>query len=188
MKRSAVVVFALSALAIGTASVPAASEDHSADVNVHAPRTIAFFDVMYGVDGPFLEEENAIRGVPGDELPWEIRGFARGRLDTDGHLSIRIRGLVFTHDEVVPPNLRGTNDETEFRGLVSCLSETDEETVETVNVVTDPFPATPGGNSSIVTTIDLPESCIAPIIMVLAGSEDKWFAVTGFEAEEEEEE
>jgi len=36
--------------------------------------------------------------------------------------------------------------------------------------------------------IDLPNPCVAPIITVLAGSEDKWFAVTGFEAEEEEEE
>lgn len=41
------------------------------------------------------------------------------------------------------------------------------------------------GDSSIRATVNLPNPCVAPIIMVLAGSEDKWFAVTGFEAEEE---
>jgi hypothetical protein len=27
---------------------------------------------------------------------------------------------------------------------------------------------------------------VAPVIMILAGSEDKWFAVTGFESEEDD--
>ena len=31
----------------------------------------------------------------------------------------------------------------------------------------------------------LPNPCVAPVIFVLAGSEDKWFSVTGFEAEED---
>jgi hypothetical protein len=57
--------------------------------------------------------------------------------------------------------------------------------VKTVNVTTEGFPATKSGDSFIKAKIDLPNPCVAPIIMVLAGSEDKWFAVTGFEAEEE---
>ena len=43
-------------------------------------------------------------------------------------------------------------------------------------------------DSFIKATIELPNPWVAPIIMVLAGSEEKWFAVTGFEAEEEEDE
>ena len=31
----------------------------------------------------------------------------------------------------------------------------------------------------------LPNPCVAPIVFVLAGSEDKWFSVTGFESEEQ---
>jgi hypothetical protein len=148
-------------------------------------RTLQSFDTMYGVDGPFVGETFAIRGIPGDELPWTVRD-ARGRLDTEGHLTIRVRGLVFTDDPEVPPELRGINDETEFRGAVSCLTEQGDQ-VTTVNVISRGFPATPAGDSSIRDSLTLPNPCVAPIIFVLAGSEDKWFAVAGFESEEDEE-
>ena len=146
------------------------------------PRTILAFDTMYGVDGPFVKEENAIRGIPGDEDPWEI-GRATGKLDTEGHLLIRVRGLVFKDNP--DPNLIGKNDEPEFRGLVSCLTEEGDSVVE-ANVKTAGFPATESGDSLIFEKIELPDPCVAPIVMVLAGSEDKWFSVTGFESEEDE--
>src|SRR5262245_48333929 len=84
------------------------------------PSLIAF-GKMYGVDGPFVGDTNPIRGVVGDELPWEVAS-ARGRLDTNGHLRMRVRGLVFTNDPEVPPDKQGINDEENFRALVSCLS------------------------------------------------------------------
>src|SRR4026207_467183 len=59
------------------------------------------FSPMSGGDGPFVGDAFPIRGVRGDELPWEVRG-ASGRLDTDGHLTLRIRGLVFKDEEGVP--------------------------------------------------------------------------------------
>jgi hypothetical protein len=43
------------------------------------------------------------------------------------------------------------------------------------------------GNSFIDQKLDLPNPCVAPIVFVMAGSEDKWFAVTGFEREEADE-
>jgi hypothetical protein len=76
----------------------------------------------------------------------------------------------------VPPELRGINDEESFRAVVSCLTEEGETVVER-NVFTAPFPATPGGDSKIRTTVELPQPCVAPTVLVLAGSEDKWFAV-----------
>jgi len=146
-------------------------------------RKILTFSTMYGVDGPFVGEDNPIRDVVGDELPWSVDGFVIGDLDTRGHLRILVHGLVFADDPSVPPDLVGTNDEADFRGLVSCLVEADDGTVETQNVVTDGFPATVHGDSYIHATIELPDTCVAPIVMVLADSEDKWFAVTGFESE-----
>jgi hypothetical protein len=101
-------------------------------------------------------------------------------------LEILVRGLVFKNDPSVPPELRGQNDEDEFRALASCLTE-EGDAVVTKNVITAGFPATTNGDSFIKATIELPNPCVAPIIMVLAGSEDKWFAVTGFEAEEDDE-
>ena len=66
--------------------------------------------------------------------------------------------------------------------IVSCLTGGKSKGhVNTVNIVTSPFPATPTGDSDIDTTISLPSSCIAPIVFVMSGSEDKWFAVTGAE-------
>jgi hypothetical protein len=149
----------------------------------HDSKLVQAFDAMYGVDGPFVGDGFPIRGIPGDELPWEIRE-ARGRLDTDGHLTIKVRGLVFKDAPEVPVELRGKNDETEFRAAVSCWTEEGDH-VATVNAITRGFPATVSGDASIRATLSLPNPCVAPIVMVLAGSEDKWFAVTGFESEEE---
>jgi hypothetical protein len=148
----------------------------------HAKRLLTF-KTMFGVDGSFVGEP--IRGVIGDKLPWEIAQFIRGKLNTEGRLNIAVRGLVFKDDPSVPPELRGKNDETEFRGLVSCLTENKDKVV-TRNVITEGFPATVDGDAFIKAKIELPNPCVAPIIMVLAGSEEKWFAVTGFEVEENE--
>jgi len=146
------------------------------------PRIVAF-DHMYGVDGPFVGATNAIRGIPGDELPWAVAHFIRGRLDTEGNLKIEVRGLVFADKPSVPPDLRGKNDEAEFRAVVSCLTELSETEVGTTNVTTVGFPATVNGDSDIDAHVVLPNPCVAPDVFVIAGSEDKWFAVTGFEAE-----
>ena len=164
-----------------TAGVSVASGRH--EDGAPLPNILAF-DTMYGVEGPFLGEANAIRGVVGDEAPWAIEHFIKGRLTRGGRLQILVRGLVFADDPLVPPELVGKNDEETFRGLVSCLTE-EGETVVTENVETEGFPADVNGNSFIDAKIDLPNPCVAPIVFVMAGSEEKWFAVTGFESEDE---
>jgi hypothetical protein len=144
-------------------------------------RVVMDFATMYGVDEAFVGA-NPIRDLVGDELPWEIVGGVHGRLTNRGHLRIRVRGLVFTHDPEVPPEKQGTNDEDQFRAVVSCLVEQGGQVV-TQNVTTTGFPATPSGNSDIDAQLELPGECVAPIIFIIAGSEEKWFAVTGFSSE-----
>jgi len=146
-------------------------------------RVVLDWATMYAVDEAFVGATNPIRGIVGDELPWEIDGGVHGRLTSRGHLHVRVRGLVFTHDPEVPPEMQGTNDETEFRAVVSCLNENDAGQVVTTNLTTPGFKATPSGNSDIDTDLILPEECVAPIVFVIAGSEDKWFAVTGVSTE-----
>jgi hypothetical protein len=141
-------------------------------------RLVLSFETMYGVDGPFVNDAS-IRGVLGDELPWDIHK-VKGSLSADGHLLLQIKGLVFSNDPSVPPEKRGTNDETSFRALVSCLVENGNQ-IGTANIMTAGFPATTTGDSTIDTTIAMPPQCVAPIIFVLSGSEAKWFAVTGAE-------
>jgi len=182
MQRGMSWAIALLSIVALSSSTPSTRRSGAQSRETHEGGTLQSFDTMYGVDGPFVGDGFPIRGIPGDELPWEVKE-ARGKLDTDGHLTIRIRGLVFKDSPEVPVELRGTNDETEFRGAVSCWTEEGDH-VGTVNVVTPGFPASVTGDSSIRATVNLPNPCVAPIIMVLAGSEDKWFAVTGFESEE----
>jgi hypothetical protein len=172
----------LSAAALHPSRSPAGDAGAGAR-DPHESKVLQTIDTMYGVDGPFVGDGFPIRGIPGDELPWEVRD-VKGRLDTDGHLTIKVRGLVFKDSPDVPVELRGKNDETQFRAAVSCWTE-DGDHVATVNAITPGFPATVSGDSSIRATLSLPNPCVAPIVMVLAGSEDKWFAVTGFEAEGE---
>ena len=117
------------------------------------PGTLVSFGAMYGVDDAFVNRKE-IRGVRGDELPWEV-GSAVGSLGTDGHLTIRVRGIVFSDVPEVPANLRGTNDESQFRALVSCLVASDHK-VSTVNITTAGFSATQTGDSDIDTTVQLP--------------------------------
>jgi hypothetical protein len=145
------------------------------------PKLLLAFGAMYGVDAGFVGSANPIRGgIPGDDLPWDIDR-AHGFLMSNGHLVIDVRGLVFANDPSVPPDIVGTNDETQFRGMVSCLIENDNGTVGEVHVISPGFPATTTGNSRINAMLDIPSTCIAPIVFVLAGSEDAWFATTGFE-------
>jgi hypothetical protein len=152
----------------------------STTVQATSDSKIVSFETMYGVDEGFVNNK-AIRGVLGDELPWAV-GSAVGSLTVGGHLTARVRGIVFTEDEEVPPELRGINDEPTFRALVSCLvSEKKGKKISTVNVTTAPFAATATGDSDIDAQVQLPADCVAPIIFIISGTEDHWFAVTGAE-------
>lgn len=176
----------LAVVLLATASVALASHSRRSqegEGDFHGLPFILSFDAMYGVEGPLLGEANAIRGIVGDEAPWAIAHFIKGRLLKNGRLQILVRGLVFADDPLVDPGLVGKNDEATFRGVVSCLSEDDQGGIVPVNVTTTGFPASELGDSLIDETLDLPNPCIAPIVFVIAGSEDKWFAVTGFESE-----
>lgn len=168
----------------GTVPRPSATRTASAN-GASAGIQIVTFQTMYGVDDAFINN-TSIRGVKGDELPWVI-GSATGSLGVGGHLIASIRGLVFADDPSVPPELRGINDESEFRALVSCLvSESPgkgngKPKVQTVNILTGGFAATRTGDSNIDAHVQLPGDCVAPVIFIMSGSEDKWFSVMGGE-------
>ena len=142
-------------------------------------RVILAFSTMYGVNGPFVGAANPLRGVNGDALPWVVSKSAKGSLTSTGKLNIKVKGLVFPDDPSVPPELRGINDDEEFRALVSCITVDGDEVTEE-NVMTEGFPADTKGNSKIKAQVALPDPCLAPIVMILGGDEDLWFAATGF--------
>jgi hypothetical protein len=134
------------------------------------------FNTMAPVVVPFTGSANAIRGVSGGGLPWQI-DMAHGLLGSDGRLLVQVQGLVLLEAAPVPPNLQGTNPIPLFRAIVSCQTIVGGAAT-TANVTTDPFAATTTGDSKIQATVTLPSPCVAPIIFV-GPSATTWFAVTG---------
>lgn len=130
------------------------------------------FDTMVTVSGPFKGATNPINGVNGGGLAWTI-DVGRGKLRTDGQLTITVRGLVLAEGPSA-----GTNPITGFRGLVSCHTIDTTGAATIVNVSTDIVPATPTGNADIDAVLELPEPCIGPIVFVTSPT-SAWFAATG---------
>ena len=172
------------ALVVGLSFVTLSVQAHAVPGHHKHPRTLLAFQSMYGVDGPFVGTANPVRGIAGDGLPWDVPTVANGVLTTDGGLFIAVRGLVISDEEGIPDDLRGINPDATFRGLVSCLTEEGDSVIEK-NVPTKEFKANKQGDSLIFTKIELPNPCVAPIVMIEAGKRDAWFAMTGFEDEEE---
>lgn len=176
---------ALAALLFTVALVaPAASAAASPASKGHRPswghrghhRTILEFDTMAPVIEPFTGPTNAVRGVPGGGLPWEIDA-AKGELSSDGRLNVEVRGLVLARRAPVPEERQGTNPVPSFKAIVSCLTSKDGEPA-TVNVSTEPAPATSTGDSRIRGRVELPSPCFAPIVFVTS-PDGAWFATTG---------
>ena len=129
------------------------------------------FERMAPVVAPFTGATNAIRGINGGGVPWSIES-GTGFLRADGRLHIEVKGLI------IPA--RGDNPISAFRGVVNCL--TPASPTNGVNLVTDPLPATTTGDSTIDAMVDLPETCVAPIVFVTNGTGSPpgaWFASTG---------
>lgn len=154
----------VAALVLGVALIAQASASSSS-----AGPPVLKFNTMVGVDGPFRGSTNAIRGVNGAGAPWRVDE-VDGSLKSGGRLKIDVEGLVLVSS--------GLNPSANFRAIVSCLTN-DATTVSTVNLVTDPFPATTTGDSEIEADVNLPSPCVAPIVFVTNAAGTSWFAVTG---------
>jgi hypothetical protein len=133
------------------------------------PGTILSFSTMSPVTGPYVGSSNPIRGLNGGGVPWIIES-GRGSLDRDGHLKVRVDGLVLapTH----------SNPVAMFKAIVSCQSIGAGGSATVVNVSTSTFPANTEGESHIKATVQLPSPCIAPIVFVTSPG-GAWFAATG---------
>jgi hypothetical protein len=137
------------------------------------------FDTLTPVAGPYASSANAVRGIAGGGLPWVMES-GSGSLSRDGHLLVRIRGLVLASDPSVPASMRGTNPFPAFRAVVSCLSIGPDGAAAITNVSTGDFDATSSGDADIDARVSLPQPCIAPIVLVTGPSgAESWFAVTG---------
>jgi hypothetical protein len=132
--------------------------------------------VLSPVIEPYTGATNAIRGVPGGGLPWELDS-GSASLRADGRLHVKVDGLVLARRAPVAPELQGKNPFAQFRAIVSCLTATGG-TATAANLLTEPFAVTPAGDGQLHTSVALPSPCFAPIVFVTSPT-GQWFAVTG---------
>jgi hypothetical protein len=162
MKRLALLLSLVGVVGLGVAFAASAGGNSA---------KVLKFERMAPVVAPFTGSTNPIRGLNGGGVPWSIES-GTGFLRADGRLHIQVEGLI------IPS--RGDNPISAFRGVVNCL--TPDAPMSGVNLVTDPFPATMTGDSTIDAMVDLPDTCIAPIVFVTNGTGSApgaWFATTG---------
>lgn len=137
------------------------------------------FDTLVPVAGPQPGSANAVRGIASGALPWTLEA-GSGSLSSDGHLIVRIRGLVLAAHPAVPESLQGTNPFLAFRVVVSCLRTGGNGSSVVANVSTGDFEASSRGDSEIDARVSLPQPFIAPIVLVTGPSgTESWLAVTG---------
>jgi hypothetical protein len=139
-------------------------------------RKVSDAKVLAPVSEPYTGATNAIRGLAGGGLPWEI-DHATADLRADGRLHVDVEGLVLARRAPVPANLQGTNPIPQFKAVVSCLT-TSGGAATTSNVSTPTVDVGPSGDAEIDATVDLPSPCFAPIVFVTSAG-GAWLAVTG---------
>jgi hypothetical protein len=164
---------------IGSVSTKTIAVPNAALLVSSGSALIMKFDTLTPVDGSLAESANTVRGLTAGGLPWSIES-GSGSLSCDGHLVVRIRGLVLAPHPEVPASLQGTNPFPAFRIVVSCLQAGGNGALAVANVSTGDFEASSGGHSEIAARVSLPHPCIAPIVLVTGPSgTDGWLAVTG---------
>lgn len=92
-------------------------------------------------------------GVTPGTSPWVADDTSRVRVDRDGRVEIRIRGLVIP---TAPAN--GTNPVPRVSASVVCNGS--------VAATTDAVPFSPRGNARISEVLTLPGPCLAPAVLV----------------------
>ena len=139
-------------------------------------RQVLGANVLAPVIEPYTDPANAIRGVNGGGLPWELDS-GSADLRADGRLHVEVDGLVLARRAPVPPNLQGTIPFAQLGAIVSCQTTTNGMAT-IANVSTKLFDVTPRGDGHLDTSVALPSPCFAPIVFVTAPT-GAWFAITG---------
>lgn len=180
MRRPLVLAGSLLAVLLAVPAIAMASDSGGTAAGRGAAppmvQSLVKFDVMAPVTGPYVGTANPIRGIPGGGLPWEIQE-GKGEVNTDGTITVRVRGLVLAHEAPVPPAQQGTNPVGQVKAIVSCQT-INAGSAAVTNVVTAPVPVTTTGNAIIEDKVSLPSPCIAPIVFVTSPT-NAWFSATG---------
>jgi hypothetical protein len=168
-------------LAIGRAGTPRVAWADGGGGIEDDESTILRFSTMAGIQKPFLgaASVSAFRGLQGGGAPWVVSR-ATGSLTSEGHLVVRVRGLVLD-PAAVPAPAGGTNPLPSFMAIVSGFST---DPAQPVNLLPPLFPASPAGDADIEARLILPHPFFAPVVFVTSlplgtPPAPRWLAVTG---------
>ena len=122
---------------------------------------------------PSVPTDPAIHGVAAGGLPWVLdRG--RVRLRSDGRIRVTLKGLVIpvAHGAFPAGTARPVATVT---ASLYCAPDGSAAAATTASA-----PISEGGDATIADTIDLPATCLAPVVLVHPnGSDGAYIAVTG---------
>jgi hypothetical protein len=136
-------------------SVQVAADDNGQDGQPLLRSTLA----------PSMPADPAIAGVAPGGLPWQIE---RGSvlLQSDGRIRLSVKGLVIPASGTTGP----------VQTVTASLACADGSKVQTTSV-----PISSAGDATIDTTITLPSTCLAPVVLVNPnGIAGVYIAVTGW--------
>ena len=140
--------------------------------------TVITFGSMTPITAPALRNHVNDRGLTGGGVPWKITT-GSGTVDRDGHVSVRVTGLVLV--------ATGKNPIGTFAAVVSCRTTAQQ----IVNKQTGGVPASSTGDATINTTVDLPHPCTTPEVFVgglikisATVTVFRWFAVSNGDFED----
>jgi hypothetical protein len=124
--------------------------------------------------------DRPMRTVESGGVPWTIKEASRARLSESGRLRAGIRGLLITGTD--NPSLDGTTGTVEqVVASLTCEDPTTGSNGAPTIVSTSAAPLSGAGNARINEKIDLPSTCLGPIVLIRANTDTgPWIAATGF--------
>ena len=141
-KRNRYVALVLGAAIIALAVVPAAIGDGKQDL------------LRSGVAGSTPAPDGPVLfGVSPGGKPWVADRHSSIRVERDGDVRVKVRGLVIP---VAPFN--GTNPVATLAASLVCNGM--------VVATTDAVPFSPAGDASIRAEMDIPTPCLAPVVLL----------------------
>jgi hypothetical protein len=119
---------------------------------------------------------NIVRGVQPPAQPWKIADF-QAKVNADGHITARGRGLVFAGGNSVGTSLliSSTGTTTEFMVFATLICQNVAPFVE---LNTKPVPLPANGNFAIDDVLSPPPSapCTTPVLLIRNTTNLTWFA------------
>jgi hypothetical protein len=163
---AAAIAALLMALAAGAFGATGNSQRH--DPTHHGKRH--GIPVLKAALAPSQPTDPALHGVAAGGAPWVLK-FGEVRLKSNGHLDLRVKGLVI-------PSLGNTGPVTTIAASLYCGADSDTTAVATTQQVR----ISHSGNARIHdTSFTVPSTCLAPVILVHPnGLQNLYIALNGW--------